>query len=236
MFSELALYLLALGIAVLMFASAVSSLDHDNDDFSGIQKGSLTFLLLSLGMVPHRTYEAIVDELVLFFCVCLFIITTAFFLLNLLVAQLTCAYGAMFEDMVGYARLGRIRIIVETMPKVPKSRWNLFVSDLHLDQRIEFNQGDIGLSGGIQLLEPANANPINTDIIQRFGGSTSVTQQWPEEDQGADTDRFDRIEKLVQKTMQRGSSKKGRKEDTTGTSSSHQSGTITMKSESEDSD
>ena len=98
MFSELALYLLALGIAVLMFASAVSSLDHDNDDFSGIQKGSLTFLLLSLGMVPHRTYEAIVDELVLFFCVCLFIITTAFFLLNLLVAQLTCAYGAMFED------------------------------------------------------------------------------------------------------------------------------------------
>merc|ERR1719389_52154 len=84
-------------------------------------------------------------------------------------------------------------------------RWFRFVESLNLGERIEFNEGDVGLAGGIQVLEPANANPTTIDMIKRFGGSTSPSIQWPEEDgQGDDdTDKFERLEKLIQKAMAR---------------------------------
>jgi len=96
------------------------------------------------------------------------------------------------------------------------------------DERIEFNEGDIGVAGGIQVLETASANPTTIDMIKRFGGSTSPSIQWPEEDnQGDDdSDKFERIEKMIQRAMQRlntkggGSGKKGGK----GSSSAGMSG------------
>merc|ERR1719281_1205823 len=96
--------------------------------------------------------------------VSLFLIVSIVFLLNMLVAQLTCAYDAVYSDMVGYARLKRIRIIVESMPQVSEKRWQGFIQSLQLEQRIEFNEGDIGLSGGIQVLEPASAHPTTVDM------------------------------------------------------------------------
>ena len=37
--------------------------------------------------------------------------------------------------------------------------WHHFLSTLRFDEPLEFNEGDIGLSGGISLAEPATANP-----------------------------------------------------------------------------
>merc|ERR1719191_1496550 len=133
-------------------------------------------------------------------------ISTIIFLLNLLIAQLSCAYSSVYEDMVGYARLERAEIIVNIMPSVPKWRWVKFVESLKLHKRLQFNDGDIGVTGGIQVREPASANPTTIDMIRRFGGSTSPDVQWPEDDNGNDNDeedRFDRMEKLIQKTLQR---------------------------------
>merc|ERR1712110_772033 len=142
-------------------------------------------------------------------------------------AQLNCSYDTIYQDMVGYARLKRIRIVVETMPLVPEKRWVRLLNSLALDERIEFNEGDIGVAGGIQVLEPASANPTTIDMIKRFGGSTSPSIQWPEEETGDDdSDKFERIEKLIQRAMQRlntkggGGGKKGGK----GGSSAGQSG------------
>merc|ERR1711953_1545212 len=127
------------------------------------------------------------------------------FLFNMLIAQLACAYTSIYQDMVGYARLKRIKIIVETMVGMQDKRWFRFVDSLGMEQRIEFNEGDVGLAGGIQVLEAANANPTTIDMIKRFGGSTSPSISWPEEDgQGDDdTDKFERLEKLIQKAMAR---------------------------------
>jgi len=54
-------------------------------------------------------------------------------------------------------------------------------------------------------MEPAGANPTIIDMIRRFGGSTSPAMQWPEEDQLGDDedDRFERMEKLIEKAMKR---------------------------------
>merc|ERR1712100_280675 len=44
-----------------------------------------------------------------------------------------------------------------------------------------------------------------SDMIKRFGGSTSVEMQWPveQEGQGDEDDRFERLENLIQKTLKR---------------------------------
>merc|ERR1712019_33324 len=56
---------------------------------------------------------------------------------------------------------------------------------------------------GVQ--EAASAHPTTVDMIKRFGGSTSPAMQWPEEDGAGDddTDKFDRLEALIKKTMER---------------------------------
>merc|ERR550532_1515916 len=99
------------------------------------------------------------------------------------------------------------------MASVSIGRWQWFFTSLHLDERLEFNEGDIGLSGGLQVTELANVNPTTHDMIRRFGGSTSPAMQWPEEDTAGDDDedRFYKMEKLIQKAMKRMSSSGGGK-------------------------
>merc|ERR1719476_724794 len=123
-----------------------------------------------------------------------YVLATVVFLMNLLIAQLSCAYQATFQDMLGFARLNRGKIVTETMPQVPKKRWQRFLATLRLDERCEFGEGDLGVTGGIQVTEPANQNITTVDMIRRFGGSTSVNAQWPEE-QGANDEEDDRIDK-----------------------------------------
>merc|ERR1711953_1189026 len=110
-----------------------------------------------------------------------------------------------YQDMVGFARLRRIKLIVETMPSVSAKNWQSFLNGLKLDQRLEFNEGDVGLAGGVQVSEPASSHPTTVDMIKRFGGSTSPSIQWPEEDGAGDddSDKFDRLENLIKKTMER---------------------------------
>ena len=68
---------------------------------------------------------------------------------------------------------------------------------------MEFNQGDIGLPGGVQVLEPANVSSVTVDSIKRYGGSTAPTMPWPEEESLVEEDRFDRLEKLILKRQKR---------------------------------
>merc|ERR1719277_2371855 len=97
------------------------------------------------------------------------------------------------------------------MAFVSEQRWVKFLGSLRLDERVEFGEGDIGLAGGIQVLEPASLNITTVDMIRRFGGSTSPAAQWPEEDNTGDDeeDRFERLEKLIEKAMKRMTSSKG---------------------------
>jgi len=205
MLSEVALFLGALAFAILASSSAISVLKHESSDFAGIHKGSLALFQQVVGTFASKKYHALEEEPIVLATVFVFLIVTIILLLNLLIAQLSCAYSAVYEDMVGYARLERAEIIVEIMPSVPMSRWTKFTESLRLNKKCEFNEGDTGPSGGIQVREPASANPTTIDMIRRFGGSTSPEMPWAgEEDQdGDEDDRFDRMEKLIQKTLQR---------------------------------
>jgi len=204
MLSEVALFLIALVVAILTFACSLSVLKQDSSDFAGIPPSSYSLLRIVMGAYDATRYAALESEPVLLFMVFVFCVVTVIFFLNMLIAQLSCAYSSVYEDMVGYARLERAETIVEIMPSVPNKRWFAFIESLRLNKRLEFNQGDIGVAGGIQMREAANINPTTVDMIRRFGGSTSPEIQWPEDDvDGEGDDKFEKMEKLIQKTLQR---------------------------------
>merc|ERR1719181_2012356 len=149
-----------------------------------------------------------------------YLVATAVFLFNLFIAQLKCSYNAIYADMVGYARLKRCRIIVETMPAVTPKRWNFFKESLGFENRIEFNEGDIGVAGGIQVQEAANAHPTTVDTIKRVGGTTSALAQWPAEEGDAEDDKFGKLEALIKKAMDTMTANNSKKANKTGGGSS----------------
>merc|ERR1719436_1598017 len=158
-----------------------------------------------LQIFSGEKYEKLYHEWSILWGCFAYLIVSQIFLLNMLVAQLSCAYDAVYSDMVGYARLKRILIIVESMPQVSAKRWTRWTQSLSFEQRIEFNEGDIGLANGIATTEAASLNPTTQDQIKRFGGSTSPSIQWPEEDNAGDddSDKFERLENLIKRTMER---------------------------------
>ena len=206
MVSEVMLFLLALVSMLLTFSSGISVIKQYQEDFHGIHKGLLALLEMTMKMFDGAHFEKYETDPLVLVCVFIFLVVGTIFLMNMLVAQLTCAYEAVYVDMIGYARLERIEVIVANMPMVSEKRWRRFLDSLKLDQKCEFNAGDIGVTGGIQVVEAANLNPTTTDMIKRFGGSTSVEMQWPAEQEGTGTDeadRFERLENMIQKTLKR---------------------------------
>mmetsp|Transcript_36930 Transcript_36930/g.86549 ORF Transcript_36930/g.86549 Transcript_36930/m.86549 type:complete len:1416 (-) Transcript_36930:112-4359(-) len=210
MFAEVWLFLVAVVLVLATFAAAISVLDHEVDDFDGVGKCAYQLAKVTLGMLPAETLRDLEREPVTFLAVFMFVIFTVVFLMNLLIAQLTCSYQSVYEDMVGFARLSRMSIISETMPAVSKARFDKFVASLQLDKKLEFNAGDVGVVGGVQVKEPANLNPQQQDTIKRFGGSTSSTMRWPEEpdDKAEDgDDKFKRLETTLSKAVKRNGKK-----------------------------
>jgi len=205
MHAEVSLYLFALSFFVVAFAGAVNCLDQDDPDFHGIPTAALSFYKISFGLFEGTDAQDLMANPTLLMGVLIFVIIAVIFLLSLLIAQLSCAYQATYADMIGYARLNRGRVVCDTMPSVPAKRWNNFVESLGLDDKIPFSEGDLGVSGGFQVLELASLHFTTEDTVRRFAGSTSPAARWPQDErvEGDDVDRFDRIERLVVKMAKR---------------------------------
>jgi len=209
--TEVCLFLLAALFLLVSFATAIAAMNHSLKDFSRIDKGMESLLEMTLSMYPNEALkEVLIQSVWVEMCIVLFTILISVVFLNLLVAQLNQAYNLVHEDMQGYARLTRGSIIVSTVESISRKRWNGFLQSLNFDQRLEFNEGDIGLAGGIQVFEPANANPTTVETVRRFGGSTAPGVPWPEDPLDAgEEDRLEKLEKIVTKAMKTITDKKG---------------------------
>jgi hypothetical protein len=204
MISEVRLFLGALASLIVTFSCAMSALEHGAEDFETLFKASMSLFSMTVRTYSTASFNELHEELLVLIGVLVFLFVTVVFLLNMLIAQITCSYQSIYGDMVGTAHLNRIKIINGAVPAVSQRRWERFVASMHFDKRLEFNPGDVGLAGGVQIKEPASANLVQVDQIKRFGGSTSPLIQWPEEaDEEAEEDRFQRIENLIEKTMKR---------------------------------
>merc|ERR1719345_556145 len=116
MIGMLLYYSLLLDLAVfsMKVSAFVSVVRHNASDFMGIHVSALTFFRMAMRMYDGHRYEHDVEEPVILVGVVVFLIATMVFLFNMLIAQLTCEYASIAMDMQGYARLKRVKIIVET--------------------------------------------------------------------------------------------------------------------------
>eukprot|EP00416_Gambierdiscus_australes_P017640 CAMPEP_0171057980 /NCGR_PEP_ID=MMETSP0766_2-20121228/2170_1 /TAXON_ID=439317 /ORGANISM="Gambierdiscus australes, Strain CAWD 149" /LENGTH=738 /DNA_ID=CAMNT_0011513189 /DNA_START=69 /DNA_END=2285 /DNA_ORIENTATION=- len=210
---EVKQFLTALAFLLLLFGSSISIVcrhcPKGAGDFSDMPNAIVSLFAITVGLY-QGDYRDIQEDGLLLFAVFLFVLFSVVLLLNLLIAQLNRSYEYIYKDMLGFARLNRASLIVEAMASCPKARWEAFVASLHLDERLEFDEGDLGLPGGIQVLEPAGLHRQTVESIRRFGGSSSEDRPWPEdkmeeaEERARETseDRLDRIEALIQQALQ----------------------------------
>lgn len=82
---------------------------------------------------------------------------------------------------------------------------SLIVSQIHywevlnFDDRVEFDEGDIGLVGAIQVIEPVTAHnfrPSQIDCIIRYAGEAGPDLPWPASNHGASGERSNKKERL----------------------------------------
>jgi len=199
---EIGRFMVALGFLLLTFGSAISVLEHDQEEFQTIAQSSVALYAITVKLYQDD-YRGI-DEPALVMAVFCYQTAVSILLLNLLIAQLQCSYEHVNEDATGYARLTRSIVIAETLTVTPPARWALFVDTLEFEKRLEFNEGDIGVNGGVQLLEPSRNHPIVLDTILRYGGSCSPEQPWPADaEEKTAENKFDKMERLLQRTIKK---------------------------------
>lgn len=221
---EVLLFLIALVFIIFSFAASTLALFESNIDFKDIPKAALSFLQMSFALFNPTEYTHVHGTVLIFILLILFQVSIFVFLINLLVAQLCSAHSSMYADILGYARIQRIMTIYATMPYVSMPAWTKWIHSLMLDQKLEFGVGDVGLSGGIQILEAANLNPTIVESIRRVGGSTHATAQWPEEPEEEEGQGLARVEKMVTRLMQSMDSTRRRKGKGGGSSTMGTSG------------
>ncbi|CAJ1410968.1 unnamed protein product [Effrenium voratum] len=218
---EVLLFLGALAFCIISFASAMSCLNHHILEFNGLLPTAKALMQISLGIFPNSSMAKTENDVPVFVLVCIFVALVFIILANILIAQLYQCYHDQFAAMAGYAHLNRLSVIVTTCKSVSRSSWKKFLSSLHFEEKLDFNQGDVGISGGVQILEPSHLHPTNVDTIRRFGGSSAPWSPWPEEDTESTFDKFDRLEKLIISLAPKKTS--GRRRAGTGSSSVVQS-------------
>eukprot|EP00930_Biecheleria_cincta_P053684 TRINITY_DN3929_c0_g1_i1.p1 TRINITY_DN3929_c0_g1~~TRINITY_DN3929_c0_g1_i1.p1 ORF type:complete len:1171 (-),score=241.12 TRINITY_DN3929_c0_g1_i1:233-3745(-) len=202
---ELCLTLGACAYFVITFGTSITATNGKNEDFAGIPNATITLFQILMKTYTGSKFDELQHSPWIMVGTCTFVVLTSIFVFNVLIAQLNCAYQQVFNSMVGYARINRMKIVCESMPSISARRFTRFVTSLRFDERLEFGEGDIGLSGGIQVLEAASAHPSNIDSILRFGGSTSPAMPWPEdEDLGSsEAERLERIAKNFQNAVRK---------------------------------
>jgi len=201
--TEMGLFLLAVGFLVLAFATALNALDSSVSAPDGVVRWAALLLQLVLKTMPPSLLQSYELEALAHILLALFTSLVSVFLLNLLIAQLIAKYLQVFEDMQGEARLTRADTIVQTLQDISSRRWTKFLQKLEFDRPMEFNEGDVGLAGGIQVLEPATEHVVLVDSIVRFGGSSAPDTPWPEAAAAMREDRFQRLERLLQQATSR---------------------------------
>ncbi|CAJ1354837.1 unnamed protein product [Effrenium voratum] len=210
--ADVGLFSLALVFLILAFATAISSLNHHLVEFDGVGPWLSGLLQITLGMFPPAKYADFRADVPVLIAVSVFVAVISIFLVNLLVAQLNQSYRDIFEDMQGFARLNRAGVTADIIEQVSRKRWSKFLSHLRFDEPLEFNEGDVGVAGGMQVLEPANANMVTEDSIKRYGGPTAPSAPWPQDtDEANDDDRFQRLEKLIVRATRKKGGSKGHK-------------------------
>lgn len=197
---EFVMTCLACAFLILSFSCSVSASSENPEDFDNIVGSMMSFFKLAVSMYPASSFIALEDSILVLFITSCFRLIVIFFLMKLLIAQLTCEYRRIYRLMMGHARLRRMWRICEAMESIHPSRFSKFVEKLRLDDPLDFSEGDHGVSGGIQVWEAANLHPTNVETVKRLGGDPK--HPFPlEEELQTEADKCRKVFHLFQKQM-----------------------------------
>lgn len=224
--SEMTRFLATFLWLLLTFGSAISVLEHPYFEMRDIPNSVICLFSITVRLFEDD-FRDMLETPTLLMAVFVFVTASAVVLLNLLIAQINCSYVFIYQDMVGFARLNRADVICETLEKAHDSIWTNFVKTMGLDKPLEFNEGDVGLAGGIQVLEQAGLHAVTEDAILRFGGSCALDIPWPEEAANEEDDHYNRISKLLKKVLRKvGKAKSHGKQQQSGGSGAGDSSSV----------
>ena len=198
---EVCLFFLALVFLILTFSTALSAFQHNLEEFDGVMSWISALVRMSVGMFPAADFKATKDDFPIFVCLTIFVALATVLLMNLLVAQLTESYRTMFADMTGLARLNRAGVVVSVLAEARQARFAKFLRALNFEERLEFNEGDSGPSGGIQIHEPANDHTVTEDSILRYGGPTAPSVPWPEDDRKVEASLEEKLQHVENRLL-----------------------------------
>ncbi|CAL1161538.1 unnamed protein product, partial [Cladocopium goreaui] len=164
-FKQVVLCLGAVTCVLTIFAFAISSMTREatlltSKEFAGMGCTMTSLVQLAVGIMDMEKIGSISGESPYFLVVLVaYMLVVYSFFFNLLVSQFCGIYTALAADIQGYAMLARGEVILDTLKAIPMKRWQHFITSLRLDQRVDFEEGDIGLPGGIKTWEPSLAHP-----------------------------------------------------------------------------
>eukprot|EP00930_Biecheleria_cincta_P001710 TRINITY_DN102820_c0_g1_i1.p1 TRINITY_DN102820_c0_g1~~TRINITY_DN102820_c0_g1_i1.p1 ORF type:complete len:1190 (-),score=140.29 TRINITY_DN102820_c0_g1_i1:71-3640(-) len=204
--AELTQFLSALSFLLFLFGSTVSihcrTCPDGGGNFSDMANAMISLFAITLGFY-QGDFRDMQEDPVLLLCIFTFLTFSVILLLNLLIAQLNRTYEFIYQDMLGYAQLNLTSLIVNGMEGVSKKTWVGFVKGLKLNEKREFDEGDLGLAGCIQVMEPASKYRQSVEMIIRYGGTTARNVPWPEETVTKTADPYDILESTLRKILQR---------------------------------
>eukprot|EP00933_Yihiella_yeosuensis_P026147 TRINITY_DN20287_c0_g1_i1.p1 TRINITY_DN20287_c0_g1~~TRINITY_DN20287_c0_g1_i1.p1 ORF type:complete len:1108 (-),score=261.28 TRINITY_DN20287_c0_g1_i1:312-3635(-) len=203
--SEIGRFMVALLFLLLTFASAISVLEHDYDDMTDVSMTVIALFSITVRLYEDD-YRDFQNDPILLTAVFAFVTASAILLLNLLIAQLNCSYVYVYANMVGFARLKRASVIHEVLQTVDPVKWEKWVPSLGLDNPLEFNEGDVGMAGGIQVMEMQSANLVTKDRILRYGGTCEASVPWTEDSRDEEDEanqQFEKLERMMKSTLKR---------------------------------
>ena len=177
MFEDVYRNLLVISIISISFSATLTVLREDN--FETLDISIIGMLRTIIGLhSPSTTYVSPVGM----FVYVLFIVIIDVGFLNILIAQLALAYESLTKETAGFSRMNRAYTTVEIESIMSVKRRTKYFDELGFENPLEFDNGDAGPPGGLQVLEPASvrADPrYIPDRIMRYTGEANENDPWP---------------------------------------------------------
>jgi hypothetical protein len=174
---DIARTLFVIFVVLLAFTAGITALEMH--DFHGMGETGFVLLKATLYMeMPDLEGEQPYG----IFLIISYMVIVCIGILSILVAQLSLAYEEISRDKKGFAMMNRAYVCVEVESILSLKYRRKIYAELGFDEPLEFDNGDQGPPGGIQIKEPASVRAHEKycpDRIQRSTGSTNPADAWP---------------------------------------------------------